>query len=100
MELVWIMSENELIVFRITEVEKKMEALDKQLDKTNEHIAEMQVKIAQMNAYCKQICDGQHCERPRITGDNGTKMWAKVVMELIRALITISSIIAGVELLT
>ena len=94
------MSEEEMFRFRIAETEKKISALDERLQKTNEQISHIQANIAETNAYVKQIYDELHgvknCEGTCIkTG----KIWANIVVEMIRALITVSGIIAGIKLL-
>lgn len=87
--------------FRISETEKKITALDERLQKTNEQISHMQAGIAETNAYVKQIYDDLH----GVKSSEGTcvktgRIWANIVTEMIRALITVSGIIAGIKLMT
>lgn len=95
------MSNEEMLRFRISETEKKITTLDERLQKTNEQISRMQVGIAETNAYVKQIYDEVNGTRNLNTnGVKNSRMWSKVVFELIRAMITIAGIIAGVKLMT
>ena len=92
------MSDDEMLRFRISETEKKIEAFDARLQKTNEQISNIRTDIAETNAYVKQIYEQMNCGKTfggqyLKTG----KMWSRVVVELIRALIIISGIIAGIK---
>ena len=69
------------------------------MQKTDEQISGIKADIAETNAYVKQIYDEIHNRdsvgRPYI---KASRMWSGVIVELIRALIIISGIIAGIKL--
>ena len=93
------MSEDEMLKFRISETEKKLEIFDARMQKMNEQIGGIKTDIAETNAYVKQIYDELHSGRT-LNGHyfKTGKMWAGLVAEMIRALIIISGIIAGIKL--
>ena len=93
------MGEDEMLRFRISETEKKIVALDERMQKTNEQISKMEVGIAETNAYVKQIYDDLHGGKTERNCMKTNKMWSNIILEMVRALITISGIIAGIKLM-
>ena len=93
------MSGDEMLRFRVTEVEKKLGMQSERLQKTDEQISAIKADIAETNAYVKQIYDEIHNNdrgaRPYLQAG---RMWTGVIVEMIRAIIIISGIIAGIKL--
>ena len=93
------MSGDEVLKFRISEVEKKIGQQSERLQKTDEQISAIKTDIAETNAYVKQIYDEiRNKDRGIRPYMKAGRMWTGVIVEMIRAIIIISGIIAGIKL--
>ena len=93
------MSGDEMLRFRVSEVEKKLGMQGERMQKTDEQISAIKADIAETNAYVKQIYDEIHNkDRGARSYLQAGRMWTGVIVEMIRAIIIISGIIAGIKL--